>query len=350
MLRTDDMDPFSTGSPWWRSPSHTTVNLMRGPAAISRILLVALISVLVAGCASFTAGVEEPDLAAQAKATSTALHVGETTRAQARALLGTPRFADTGWGIELYAQNESDHSTEWVVVLLVPVPGLMQTRHYRLFPLLAYDPSGTVAAFDVGQYAEHPDTYPPVKVPETANAQVLGFDLEVEPCPQPSCVSLLAPVEESVTALRSPPAPGTCAVNIAMPGDALRVWLDDELLLENRTEATYPGAPVAQPKDRRKIAKDRWFARITLLPGAHTLRTTSTAPSLYLGGSFHLTLDCRSGAYMVIRTQHQILPRENWFSRLTLEGEFAVSDSPDEIPDDARLVLFHNGQSMVAPP
>jgi hypothetical protein len=305
----------------------------------SAIPLVVLVAAFVTGCGTFSAGLEEPDLGAQAAGTAAAIRVGQTTRAQVRALLGEPLFADEAWGIELYEKSQTDYSTEWLFVL-VPVPGWVQAREYRLYPLIVYDPGGLVAALGIGQYAERHREDEALKVPWSESGEALGFTLELEACPEPACLRLLAPREAGISVLRSLPEPGSCALDIAIPASGIQIELDGRrTLVGPRWHYDYDKSAVPEP----------WFTRQVLRPGSHELRAKRSswgAPP----GEINRTITCRGGEIFVVRAETGVQPAKSFLGHATREGEFKVVDSPAAIPDDARLILFHDGRSLAAGP
>ena len=303
------------------------------------IPLVILVAALVTGCGTFSAGLEEPDLGAQAADTAAAIQVGQTTKAQVHALLGDPLFADEAWGIELYEKSQTDYSTEWLIVL-VPVPGWVQAREYRLYPLVVYDPGGLVAALGIGQYAELHREDEPLKVPSSARGEALGFTLELEACPEPACLRLLAPRQAGISVLRSLPEPDTCALDIAIPASGIQIELDGRrVLVGPRWRYDYDKSAAPEP----------WFTRQVLRPGSHELRAKRSswgAPP----GEINRTITCRGGEFLVVRAETEVRPATGFFGHATREGEFKVLDSPVAIPDDARLILFHDGRPLTAGP
>jgi hypothetical protein len=304
--------------------------------SLSRLIVVLSFAPL-AACGSFTAGVEAPDLAADAARFESQVRIGETTRPQVHALLGEPLFANESWGVELYRQEQSDVATEWMVVVLVPVPGWTEVRDYRLYPLLVYTSSGVVAGLAAGRYAEHHRGDGASKSPEGMSAEVLGFMLAVDACDEPSCLWLVAPADRSVPMLRAPPAAAACVINIAKPENGLEIALDGQGLMSS-SGSTY-GASDALPAEP-------WFARITVPSGTHTVRATPTGPALAIGGELIQTIDCRGDQLFVVRVLPEFRQSTSFFSRAQLTGEIQVLHSPDAVPDDARLILFHGDRSL----
>ena len=300
------------------------------------------VTLLLAACGTFTAGVEEPDLSAKSARIEAEIHPGQTTREEVRARLGAPIFESLDWGVELYRSDESDASTEWLVVLMVPVPGWTEVRNYRLYPLIVYSSSGVVEGLGAGRYEEHHSggmTSGVPKTPSGTNATVLGFTLAVDACDEPACLWLLAPADRSVASLRAPPAPGRCVLNVAKPANGVEFALDDQKLLRSIGSGSSWGDSVpAEP----------WFARVTVSPGAHTIRVAPTGPALAVGGELHQTIDCRGDQWFVVRVAQRFEKPTSFFSREQLTGEIQVLESPDSIPDDARLILFHNDRALTA--
>ena len=299
-------------------------------------------ALLATGCFGFTAGVEEPDLTTQAAQVQSRIVPGTTTRPEVRARLGTPIFESPDWGVELYRSDQSDVSTDWLVILMVPVPGWTEVREYRLYPLIVYSSSDVVEGIGVGRYEEHHmDSMGSgvLKSPGGTDAEVLGFTLAVDACDKPACIWLVAQADRSVPLLRTPPAPGTCVMNLAKPDNGVEVALDDQTLLRSTGSGSGWGdsAP-AEP----------WFARITVSPGTHTVRATPMAPSLAVAGELRQTIDCRGNQWFVVRIVRQFQKASSFLSRERLTGEVQVLDSPDAIPDDARLILLHNDRSLTA--
>lgn len=299
-----------------------------------------LLALLVAGCGSFTAGVEEPDLAAQSSAVAAQIRVGESTRAEVRALLGHPAFASDAWGVELFQIEQKDLSTEWIVVLLVPVPGWTQVRDYRLYPLVAYGTSGRVEGFDVGRYAEHPGYNGTFKDATSLSATALGFTFVVEPCPQPGCLWLLAPADPGAAVLRAAPGADTCVLVVARPPGGLQVEVDDERLLE-----TVMHRDGLQPLP----GSGSWYARRVVGPGQHEVWVTpaGSATGARVSGALHWTVDCRGHGYFVIRARRHATDPARSFGPALRGSEIEVFDSPAALEEDARLILFHGGRSLV---
>lgn len=304
--------------------------------SLSRLIVVLIFAPL-AACGSFTAGVEAPDLASDAARLESQVRIGETTRPQVHALLGEPLFANESWGVELYRQEQSDVATEWMVVLMVPVPGWTEVRDYRLYPLLVYESSGVVAGLAAGRYAEHHRGDGAFKSPEGTSAEVLGFTLAVDACDEPACLWLVAPADRSVSMLRAPPAAGACVINIAKPENGLEIALDGQGLMSSSV-STY-GASDALPAEP-------WFARITVSSGKHTVRATPTGPALAIGGELVQTIDCRGDQLFVVRVLPEFRQPTSFFSRAQLTGEIQVLHSPDAVLADARLILFHGDRSL----
>jgi len=68
--------------------------------------------------------------------------------------------------------------------------------------------------------------------------------------------------------------------------------------------------------------------------------------SLAVGGELIQTIDCRRDQWFVVRIAQQFQRASSFFSRAQLTSAVQVLDSPDTIPDDARLILFHNDRSL----
>jgi hypothetical protein len=224
-----------------------------------------------------------------------------------------------------------------MVVLMVPVPGWTEVRDYRLYPLLVYESSGVVAGLAAGRYAEHHRGDGAFKSPEGTSAEVLGFTLAVDACDEPACLWLVAPADRSVSMLRAPPAAGACVINIAKPENGLEIALDGQGLMSSSV-STY-GASDALPAEP-------WFARITVSSGTHTVRATPTGPALAIGGELVQTIDCRGDQLFVVRVLPEFRQPTSFFSRAQLTGEIQVLHSPDAVPADARLILFHGDRSL----
>ena len=79
------------------------------------------------------------------------------------------------------------------------------------------------------------------------------------------------------------------------------------------------------------MAAGHWFARVTVSPGTHKVRATPTG-WFGVGDSLVRTIDCRG---------------DQWFVA-SIAREIQVLDSPDAIPDDARLILFHYDRALTA--
>lgn len=294
-------------------------------------LLACSVALLLTACFTFTSGVEEPDLASESARVASQIEVGQTTRQEVRRLLGTPIFEDPSWGIELYRSKHTDMSTEWLVAPL-PVPGWVKFVDYRLYPLIVYSSSDVVEGIGAGRYTEDNVEDGP-KRPRGTGAEVLGITLAIDPCEEPWCLWLLAPADRSVPTLRAPPAPGRCVINIRSPDQGVKVALDDRTLLRRMV----PGSQCCD-----FIATGPWFVRVTVSPGKHEVRATPTrwfdrspgkhkvlaTPSGWPDGvdSLVQTIDCRGDQWFVV----------------SIAREIEVLDSPDAIPEDARLILFHN--------
>jgi hypothetical protein len=290
---------------------------------------------LLTACTEFTAGVEESDLAAKSARIESQIRPDQTTRQEVRARLGTPIFESSDWGVELYLSDD-DVATEWAVVLLVPFP--MAVREFRLYPLVVYSSSDIVRGIGAGQFAELP-SQTGFNAPGGTGVDVLGFTLALDACDEPACLWLVAPADRSVPSLRAPPAPGRCVINIAKPDNGVEVALDDRTLLRSLGWSYGGGDSVpAQP----------WFARVTVSPGTHTVRATPTGFALFVGGELVQTIDCRGDQWFVVRIDRHFQKASSVFNRAQLTGEVQVLDSPDAIPDDARLILFHNDRSLTA--
>ena len=293
------------------------------------------VALLATGCFGFTAGVEEPDLTAQAAQVHSRIVPGTTTRQEVRALLGTPIFESRDWGVELYRSEQTDTSTEWMVVLLVPVPGWTEVRDYRLYPLVVYSPSDVVQGLGAGQYAEHHRGDGAFKSPEGTSAEVLGFTVAVDPCDERTCVWLLAPAERSVAYLRAPPAPGHCVINLRKPENGVEVALGQQARMSSIGSGSGLGDSVpAEP----------WYARIPVSPGTHTLRATPTGPSLAVAGELLRTIDCRGDQLFVVHVASQFQKATSFFSRAQLTGDIQVVESADAVPSGARAILFHGAR------
>lgn len=309
---------------------------------ISFRLAMCCTALLGTGCFGFTAGVDEPDLTTQAAQVQSRFVPGTATRAEVRARLGTPIFESPDWGVELYRSDQSDVSTEWLVILMVPVPGWTEVRDYRLYPLIIYSSSGVVEGVGAGRYEEHhmgSMGSGMLKSPGGTDTDVLGFTLAVDACDEPACLWLVAPADRSVPLLRTPPASGTCVMNLARPDNGVEVALDDQTLLRSTGSSSGWSDSVPAPP---------WFARVTVLPGTHTIRATPTGSALAVGGELVQTIDCRGDQWFVVRIAGQFQKASTFFSRAHFTGEVQVLDSPDAIPDDARLILFHNDRSLTA--
>ena len=283
----------------------------------------------------FTAGVEESDLAAKSARIESQIRPGQNTRQEVRARLGTPIFESSDWGVELYL-SDADVAIEWAVVLLVPFP--MAVREFRLYPLVVYSSSDVVQGIGAGQFAELP-SQTGWNSPGGTGADVLGFTLAIDPCDEPWCLWLLAPADRSVPSLRAPPAPGRCVINIAKPDNGVQVALDDRTLLRS-IGWSYGGD--------NSVPAGSWFARVSVAPGTHTVRATPMGLSLFVGGELIQTIDCRGDQWFVVRVARHFQKASSFFNRAQLTGEVQVFDSLDAIPDDARLILFHNNRSLTA--
>jgi len=294
-------------------------------------------AVLLAGCFSFTTGVEEPDLQGEATAFDATLRIGETKRPQVHELLGEPLFSSDTWGVEFYRRNQSDLSTEWLVVLMVPVPAWTQTRDYRLYPLVVYDPSGVVRGFDTGHYAEHYREEVGLKSPESADAQALGFTLVVQPCPQPACLWLLAPADMSAVILTESSAVDRCTINIAKPPNGTRILLDGrEMLATSGTVSFMSDSMPAEP----------WFIQIAVPPGQHVLKVAS-ALALAAAGELTSVMSCNAAERKFITVDREFQRPERAFGRSRLTGTIEIHDAPPDVPEGWRLILFGNGRSWV---
>ncbi len=298
------------------------------------------LALLLSGCGSFTAGVEEPDILAEAHDVGTRIVVGETRRDQVRGLLGAPMYANADLGVELYAKESKDASTDWLVVGIVPVPGWTQVRHYRLYPLVVYDANGTVRGVDAGYYAEHYAKDQPLKVPDSRSVEVAGYTLEVDPCPEANCLWLVAPAEPSARVLLKPPAPGECVVDLARPPPGTRVELDGKLVLENAGAGpdAAPSSPVLP-----------WFARMSVRAGTHALRATPTANALMATGEVTRSLDCREGEIVVLRFRRVLEPSDDVLGRIQLRGEFETTGI-ETLPAEARAILYAGGRAFATTP
>lgn len=313
---------------------------MRG--LVLRSLAVGACSVPLAGCFGFTSGVDEPDLPARTAQLQSRILPGATTRQEVRGLLGMPIYASPAWGVEVYRSDETDTSTDWLVVLMVPVPGWTEVRDYRLYPLVVYSPAGVVESIATGSYAEHHRggmINGAMKSPGSANADALGFTLVVDACDEPTCLWLLAPAARGLTDLRAPPATGRCILDLAKPGNGIEASVDDSIRL--RSNGTSFGW-------NETLAAEPWFARVAVEPGVHTVRATHTGPSLAVGGELRRAIECRGDQLFVVRVAARFEPAGSFFGRARLAGEIEVLDSADSIPDDARLILFHGNQSLTA--
>lgn len=290
------------------------------------------------GCGSFTAGVEEPDIQAEARTVASQVRVGESRREQVRDLLGQPRYANTELGIELYASESSDASTEWLVVGIVPVPGWTQVRHYRVQSLVLYDAAGTVRGIDAGYYAEHHAQDSQFKQPDSRGVELAGFTLAVDPCPEASCLWLIAPVESSRAALQQAAPPGECVVDLARPPPGTRVELDGNVLLENLGAGpdAAPDAPVLP-----------WYARVNVSAGTHTWRATPTANAMIATGEVARSLECRDGETTVVRFHRILGPSDDVLGRIQLRGEFETA-GVETLPADARAILYAGGRAFGA--
>ncbi len=297
------------------------------------------LALLLCGCPSFTAGVEEPDLRAEASDVRTRIVVGESRREQVHGLLGPPIYADDRAGVELFASESTDASTDWLVVGIVPVPGWTQVRHYRLYPVVVYDVDGTVRGVDAGYYAEHYAKDQPLKQPDSRSAEIAGYSLEVDPCPDASCLWLVAPAEASARTLRQPPAPGECVIDLARPPPGTRIELDGKVLLENigaGADAS-PAAPVLP-----------WFAHVAVPAGTHLWRATPTANALIATGEVTRHLDCHAGEIVVLRFHRILGPSDDVLGRIQLRGEFETA-GVESLPDDARAILYAGGRPFATP-
>jgi len=304
----------------------------RAPWAAVPCALVLLLS----GCASFTAGVEEPDILAEAHDVGTRIVVGESRREQVRGRLGAPMYANADLGVELYAKESKDASTDWLVVGIVPVPGWTQVRHYRLYPLVVYDANGTVRGVDAGYYVEHYAKDQPLKQPDSRNVEVAGYTLEVDPCPEANCLWLVAPADPSASVLRRPPAPGECVIDLARPPPGTRVELDGKVVLENI------GAGADASPSTPELP---WFARMSVRAGVHTLRATPTANALIATGEVTRRLDCREGEIVVLRFRRVLGPSDDVLGRIQLRGEFETA-GVESLPEDARAILYAGGRDF----
>lgn len=293
------------------------------------------VALLLTACAEFTAGVEESDLAAKSARIESQIRPGQTTRQEVRARLGTPIFESSDGEVELYL-SDVDVATDWMVVMFVPYP--MAVREFRLYPLVVYSSSDVVQGIGAGQFAELP-SQTGFSEPGGTGVEVLGFTLAIDSCDEPWCLWLLAPADRSIASLRALPAPGRCVINIAKPDNGVEVALDDRTLLRSLGWSNGGGDSVpAQP----------WFARVTVAPGTHIVRATPTGFALFVGGEIVQTIDCRGDQWFVVRIDRRFQKASSFFNRAQLTGEVRILDTPDSIPDDARLILFHNGRSLTA--
>jgi hypothetical protein len=300
-------------------------------------LLACSVTLLLTACFTFTTGVDEPDLASESARVASQIHVGQATRQEVRRLLGTPIFEDPSWGIELYRSRQTDTSTEWLAAPL-PFPSWVNVIEYRLYPIIVYSSSDVVEGFGAGRYWED-NVEIGTNRPRGMGADVLGFTLAIDSCDEPWCLWLLAPADRSVPSLRAPPAPGRCVINIPSPDQGIKIALDDRTLLRRKV----PGYQCCD-----YMAAGHWFARVTVSPGKHEVRATPTrwldrspgkhkvlaTPSGWPDGvdSLVQTIDCRGDQWFVV----------------SIAREIQVLDSPGAIPDDARLILFHNDRALTA--
>lgn len=295
---------------------------------------------LTAGCYGFTAGVEEPNLAVQSAQLESRIEPGTTTRPEVRRLLGTPIFESPEWDVELYRSDQTDISTDWLGILMVPIPAWTEVREYRLYPVVVYSTSGVVQGVGAGRYEEHHKGSMGsgvLKSPDGTNADVLGFMLAVEACDEPSCIWLVAPADRSVPLLRAPPASGRCAINLAKPDNGVEIVLDDKTRLRsNGSSSGWSESVPAAP----------WFARITVPPGTHTVRAVPTGSSLAVAGELNQTIDCQGDQLFVVRVVRQFLKAGSPVGRAQLTGEIQVLESEDAIPDEARVILYHDDNPL----
>jgi len=292
---------------------------------------------LTAGCYGFTAGVEEPNLAAQSAQLQSRIEPGTTTRPEVHRLLGTPIFESREWGVELYRSDQTDISTYWLGILMVPIPDWPEVREYRLYPVVVYSTAGVVQGVGAGRYEEHHRGIGVPKSPGGTNADILGFTLAVEACDEPSCIWLMAPADRGATLLRAPPASGRCVINLAKPDNGVEIVLDDKTRLRsNGSNFGWSQSVPAEP----------WFARITVPRGTHTVRAVPTGSSLSVAGELHQTLDCRGDQLFVVRVARQFLKAGSITGRAQLTGEIQVRESADAIPDEARVILYHGDRSL----
>ena len=111
-------------------------------------------------------------------------------------------------------------------------------------------------------------------------------------------------------------------INIPSPDQGVKIALDDRTLLRRMV----PGSECCD-----YMAAGHWFARVTVSPGTHKVRARPTG-WFGVGDSLVRTIDCRGDQWFVV----------------SIAREIQVLDSPDAIPDDARLILFHYDRALTA--
>jgi hypothetical protein len=92
------------------------------------------------------------------------------------------------------------------------------------------------------------------------------------------------------------------------------------------------------------VPAEQWYARIQVSPGTHTVRATSTGPSLAVTGELLRTIDCKGDQLFVVHVASQFQKATSFFSRAQLTGDIQVFESADAVPSGARAILFHGAR------
>lgn len=295
-------------------------------------VVLAFLFLCLTGCGGHVVvGDEEVTAQDQVATLDDQVRIGVSTRDDMHRLLGPPLVSSRTWQLELYRIEEEDAYGvfTWAIIPVPIIPTWFESANQIIYALAAYDRDWTVRDFDTGYFIEGIDT---VRDPAAKDAEAADFLMELAaPISEhhPAYEWLYAPREATRDILLGPSQEDACAIYVTHSGVNVRMFMDDELILDERGSKR-PG-----------------FIAMAATPGTHELKLRpfhATLGSIDYAGEATRLIECQAGQRWFLEIETEMTRRTSPFERNRLSASFVVRDKPLPIFERRRLVLYHNGK------
>jgi hypothetical protein len=270
---------------------------------------------------------------------------GVTTRDQVRNLLGEPAIASDRWRFEVYhAVSGRDIGIFGPIIPLVVLTG-----EVILYALVVYDENNIVTEIDWDVFGHKPNK---LIFFDTAEAvlraggfEFISFDFKYGGT---RVEMITAPKPYSQHILRASPRSSMCS--LFLPLDKFtKVSLNGTPLLKDaaqfsRYQYIYRGMLqyAATKSQRIPLFEDLVFVMLTTPHGVHQL-TVRILGKRYLIRNFHRDISCTEDKNIYVQLETTVVDQDSILGG-KLIGELVLSDTPQEIFSDRRLLLYAEGK------